>query len=330
MTPARVASPHAVPGLTAGLVCAALCLALPWFAGANPLPPTAIFTHVQAPDPTFCDQSPLMHCAQIVQYTEATGVLEFDLFVWTFFAGQQLDAVQLTAEWPAEWGFVEGSLCNGAHGTMNVQGHRAVINASWAPDCPTMETEVLLFGKILLNVTDRGEFGYSYSGPHTLTWGCPPNEWTEELAAFVGAEAGIECSHCYTDCGFDMVCLPEMTPHTLAVELPQGQIGEYGIDVTVWMWEQPCPINFIPTESWMALGVEQLDWEHYRVSLTVDTSGMEPGEYSGWVRGESDCVDCCRVVLTVLDSQGIEEEPVEKEDLPGTVGSWGRVKNLYR
>ena len=312
-----------------GMLLLPLVSGLLFTVGANPLPPSAIFTHVQPPNPTFCDQAPSMTCDQIVQYTEATGQLEFDLFLWAYFAGDRFNAVRVTATWPTSWGFVGASLCNGAHGSIDVQGNRAVVDASWLPDCPTLDTGVSLVARIVLDVTGYGEFNYNYTEPRRVTWGCPPSEHTEDLATLVEARAGVECDYCYADCGFQMLCHPQLTPATLDVEVPRGLSDQYTIQAIVYSWEDPCTPSFTGTESWMSLGVEQIDWATYLLTLTVDTQGMEMGEYSGWVIGEDDCRGCTRVNLTVTSSQGIEE-PADPGPEPGVPKTWGGVKTLYR
>jgi hypothetical protein len=297
-------------------------------AGANPLPATGIFTHVQAPNPSFCAPHPFT-CEQIVQYTEATGQLEFDLFFWSFMSGSVFDAVQVTAQWPASWGFVDADFCNGADGTLDVQGNQLAVNATWLPDCPVLETGVYHFARIVLDVTGHGELSYSYTQPHSVMWGCPPGEHAETLGALVGAEAGVECDYCFEQCDFDMQCIPRLTPTTLAVEVPRGLTDHYTIDAVVPSYEAPCQAEFHPSANWMTVATRQIDSENYRLTLTVNTEGLELGEYSGWVIGQADCRGCCRVNLTVTDSQGIPDGPADGTP-PAAPVSWGAVKNLYR
>jgi hypothetical protein len=296
---------------------------------ANPIPDSAVFTHVQPPNPTFCDRVSTMDCEQIVQYTEAIGQLEFDIFLWpVFYTGEEVEALQFTATWPTSWGFVEGSLCNGAEGSINVQGNLAAVSASWLPECPTMGTDAFLVARIVLDVTGHGEFTYRYDLGCGVTWGC--NEYPPfPLGALVGAEAGIECDYCYTDCGFQMTCHPQLSPATLDVDVPQGLSDQYTIQATVYSYEYPCTPSFSGTESWMSLAVEQIDWDIYSLTLTVDTQGMELGEYSGWVIGQDDCRGCTRVNLTVTSSQGIAE-PGDEAAPPGDATTWGQIKTLYR
>jgi len=295
---------------------------------ANPLPPSAMFTHIQVPNPAFCENAPPMTCDQIVQYTEATGLLEFDLFLWSYFTGDRFHAVRVTATWPVSWGVVEASLCNGAHGTIQVQGNRAVVDASWLPDCPTLETGVALVGRVVLDVTGHGTFDYSYTEPRCVTWNCPPNGYTDDLAALVGGTAGVVCDYCYADCRFQTLCRPELTPAVLNIEIPRGLSDQYAIEAFTYFWDEPCSPSFLGTESWMSLAVEQVDWMRHRLTLTVDTQGIEVGEHAGWVIGQEDCRGCTRVNLTVTDSQGIEEP--DEPTPPGATTTWGEVKSLYR
>jgi hypothetical protein len=296
-------------------------------AGANPWPEYLMFTHVQPPDPTFCDRISTMRCDEIIQYTEATGQLEFDLFLWRWL-GYSFDSLAVTATWPATWGFVEASLCNGGQGSIDVQGNRAVVGASWLPDCPQV-ADAFLVARFVLDVTENGEFEMG-NGPQYLIVGCPPYERNEDLELWAPAEAGVECEYCYQDCDFDHVCRPGLSPRTLDITLPQGCSDRYtltgysGADPPEYM----CPPSFSVTEGWMESAVEPLGEFEYRLTLTVHTQGLEPGDYSGWVTMEQDCRACTRVNLTVTDSQGIEEpdEPVPPVDAK----TWGQIKTLYR
>jgi hypothetical protein len=317
-------------GLPVFLALLLVGAALP--AGANPLPSNAIFTHVQTPSPSFCSQGLPFTCEQIVQHTEATGQLEFDIFLWSMMGGMgySFDAVRVTAQWPASWGFVDADFCGGADGSLDVQGNRLVVDATWLPDCPVLGTGVYPIARIVLDVTGHGELTYLYTEPNDMTWGCPPDEYQEGLGALIGAEAGVECDYCYEACDFDMMCVPHLTPTTLTVEVPRGLTDHYTIDAVVPSYEAPCSADFFPTASWMAVEAQQMDWENYRLTLTVNAQGLELGEYSGWVIGQADCRGCCRVNLTVTDSQGIPDEQPADGSPSGDVTSWGAVKNLYR
>jgi hypothetical protein len=311
-------------------VCGLLLSGVLATAGANPIPATALFTHIQQPNPEFCDLVSTMPCEQIVQYTEATGLLEFDIFLWAVpYTGQEFDAVQFTANWPTSWSFVSASLCNGAEGSIDVQGNRAAVSAAWLPDCPTMGTDIFLVARLVLGVTGRGELTYRYDAAHEVIWGCPPSEYGETLGALVGGEAGIECDYCYVDCDFQLTCHPELTPAALNVEIPRGLSDHYTIDALVYSYEDPCTPSFSGTESWMSLAVTQMDWSLWRIILTVNTQSMDLGQYSGWVIGQDDCRGCTRVNLTVTSNQGIEE-PNDEPAPPGEPKSWGTIKALYR
>jgi hypothetical protein len=297
--------------------------------GANPLPGSGTFTHVQSPSPAFCEQVQTMLCEQIVQYTEATGRLEFDLFFWSFLWGEHFDAARLSVVWPSAWGFVEAGVCGGAHGSVDVQGNRATVNASWLPDCPTFGAAAILAARIVLDVTGPGSLEYDYYQPNDFTLGCPPQEQPfVPLEALAGAQAGVECDYCYQDCDFDYLCHPRLTPSTLDIAVPQGLSDQFTIQVIAYGDWDPCAPSFSATENWMGLEVEMLSEYEYLLTLTVDTQGLALGEYSGWVKGEAECRGCTRVNLTVADSQGIEEP---SEDPPREAPkSWGGIKSLYR
>ncbi len=302
----------------------ALLLTLPPATHANPLPAAAVFTHVQQPDPTFCDACPITQCSQIVQYTEATGPVEFDFFVWVPVSDVVVSA-QLTLVWPEEWTFIDGGPCNGAVGDLEVDGHQAVLTTTW-PDCLTFE-DIFLAGRVVLNVTSFGELELPY-GASTITYGCPPNQFDWDIDALGGAQAGVVCSYCYQDCSFEMPCEPVLSPDDIALELVRGETAITQIAAQLHGWT-PCTADFVSSEPWMQLRTEEVGAGEYAVTLTVDSAGLEPGDYAGWVRGISECVGCAHVSLTVLQSQGIEDEETDGAP-PEDVSTWGALKILYR
>jgi hypothetical protein len=313
-----------------------LVLGIPWLlisalvlpAGANPTPSSVAWVHVQAPNPAFCQQVQTLPCDQIVSHTEATGQLEFDLFFTARFLGDHYDGAEFGVTWPAAWGFVEAGICGGAQGSVSVYGNRAMALASWLPQCPELDSNAVLVARIVLDVTSHGRLEYN-GQPLLVIWGCPPDENRAPLEWAEGAEAGVECAYCYDDCHFDYHCRPELTPETLDITIPQGDTDQFTIDVDAVGDPQPCVPAFSGTESWMAVGVEQINWYTFLLTLTVDTQGLGPGEYSGWVIGQSECRGCTRVNLTVIGSQGIPDEPADSAP-PGVPASWGEIKNLYR
>ena len=293
-------------------------LALPRIAGGNPLPEAAIFVHVQPAAP---GAPPLADCAQLVQYTSETGELQFDLYLKCFICepGYPLSALALEFTWNPAWTWLGYELPAGAAGSVSVVGNQASANLSW-PDCPPVAGEVALVLRCFLNVTGEARFPAGGGDASVLT-GCPPN--TALVVAWLQpARAGVLCSYCWADCDFGALCAPNTATPLLTLAVPQGELISETVDFSVYGGYWPCPLQGSGSEPWMQVTTESLGEEgDYRVTLGVDTGLLEPGHYSGWLRGESDCVACTRVELEVLLPTGVPAGP--------PAPSLGRIKAYY-
>ncbi len=299
---------------------------------ANPLPDAMVFTHVQPYEPDFCSQTTITTCEQIVQYTTERGLMEFDIFIYPLaHAGQPVYAFESSfGDWPADWQLLSTEICSPGEGTIEVIGRMAVLDLVW-PTCPTPPPgEVMLACRFVFDAPTYGGPCFCFSGAF-LTHGCPPNTFTVDAYAS-GAKSGIECAYCYTDCGFEPVCRAVLYPDEVTVEVVQGEILQEQITSSLF-GGAGCVASYDATEPWMELIVEPQGSQSDLLTVTIDTAGLDPGLYSGYVRGQSDCAGCTRVVLTVNPvSQGVSER--DPED-PGGQGieietSWGRLKGQYR
>jgi hypothetical protein len=304
---------------------------MPAVATANPLPPGGLFVHVQPVNPSFCDECSFAYCEDLTQHTELTGLVEFDLFVYPLeFVWMMPDVAfyQLAAElhWPSDWQLVSLELCGGAVGSIDPTGPgTAHLEAAW-PNCPLLSESqrVFLAARLVLDVTHAGTFGATFLEGRM---GCPPDDF--EIWLVDGfAQAGMECSYCYTDCYFEWLCEPQPDPTTLALEALAGDATGGQIHVLLLGWDPlySCELNAEATADWLSCSLQQIDDDEYQIGLIADASGLEPGVYEAWVRAVSDCIGCTRVVFTVLAVQGLEEEP--GADRLGI--SWGQLKTLYR
>jgi hypothetical protein len=304
-----------------------LALGLAVTAGANPMPESAIYVHVQPVQPEFCESSPITECGQIVQYTYATGELEFDIFLW----GPQpeyVSACALHLAWPTTWQYLDGQICHGGYGGIDVAPGSASLWIEWPwPDCPMIQDEVLLAARLLFDVDSYGEL--SVRTPATITWGCPPEGDPVPVDVWSSATAGVICAYCYDKCPGTSFCQPILAADELQFELPPGGTDQRMIEAGVYP-PYEFQIDFDDTESWMTLSVEHPGpWpDYWQVTVTVDATGLEPGRYEGWVTATCDCRDCTHVTLDVLAGQGIPDEPdVAPLD---SVRSWGGIKSLFR
>jgi hypothetical protein len=294
---------------------------------ANPLPTSAIFVHVQPVNPDFCDDNPIVSCPEIVQYTQASGLLEFDLFFYPMMAPPPLriSGFETAVEWPSTWDLVGWEICHGGEGTVDLNGNQASIAINW-PSCPTMTEDVFLVARLIINVTSHGHLDYSLGGGSSVRIGCPPDveEWdTWQLSA----EAGVECSFCWMPCDFGDYCNPVPDPTLLELQVRQGETAQRDVhfDIVGGGLVYPCPVIFVTTASWLTETHIELGWDEWLVTLEIDTSGLAPGYHQAWLRGEVECVGCTRVLLEVLPPITGVADPE-----PPASTSWGRVKTLYR
>lgn len=304
-----------------------LAVGLAATAGANPMPESAIYVHVQPVQADFCDTSPITECSQIEQYTYATGELEFDIFLW----GPDPQAVAACAfqvTWPATWQYLGGEICHGGLGGINVSPGSAAIAVDWWPyfDCPMLADEVLLAARLVFNVGGYGEL--AVTRPATITWGCPPEGDPVPVDWWSSATAGVVCAYCYDKCpGQYGYCVPGLNSDELRFELPEGGADQQMIEAGVYPPSGGSP-HFAATEPWMSLSVEHPGPDYWQVTVTVDATGLDPGRHEGWVMASCGCRDCTHVTLDVLSSQGVPEGPDVAP--PDSARSWGRVKSLYR
>ena len=289
-------------------------LVLPGSAVANPLPESVIFTHVQPADPV--NPPPITECSQIVQYTEATGELEFDLYLHLVGPPYGVESLEIQLGWPESWTFTGYQVPQGGGGIISVNGNQASVELNW-PDCMETEHEVLLLLRCFVTVDGLGNFG-QLGYPNTVMLCSPENLLLEpEMYA---ATAGVVCDYCYTGCWLGFLCAPTTEVPLLDLQVTQGQMVMeeilYHMDVEPG---ESCDALYEGTEDWMMVsGAPAGGWDHI-LTLVIDTTEMEPGSYTGWVRMESDCAACTLVNLEVLShNTGVDN-----------TASWSRIKAAY-
>jgi hypothetical protein len=290
---------------------------------ANPLPEAILLIHTQPVDPDFC-ANPIRTCDEIVPFTEATGLVEFDLFFMP--AGLnppvEMNTFEAVVQWTGAGAIVDWQICNIGGGTVQAMGNEASLDLYW-PFCPVVEDEIFLIARIVVDVGGYGQFRVSEGAPCRIGVGCPVPEYIEPWP--LPATAGVVCSYCFMPCTFQSPCRPSPDPEFLYLDLRQGEIVQRDIHVDVHggggVW--PCPTGFDTTEPWMTVGAIELAMNEWLATLEIDTSALDPGHYQGWMRAAADCVGCTRVELDVRPpNTGVSEDPSST--------TWGRVKTLYR
>ncbi|MFH1144624.1 MAG: hypothetical protein V1774_08790 [Candidatus Eisenbacteria bacterium] len=308
----------------AATVLLALAFAgVPLGAGANPLPNSICQVHVQAPDPAYCDH-PITSCEQVVPYTHATGILEFDVLIIN--AEGHTTSLQTSVSWPASWELIEYEICIPAQGDVQVQGNELLLDLAW-PDC--LEAWMIPVARVVLNVTENG---FCTAGGGEIFVGCEPYTF-QDFPLPGQAEAGAGCAHCVAPCALDP-CRPSLDPASLDMETARGEIlvENIHVDISGSYGMEPCTeMIFYGTESWMEV-IAHWDPSYWSVELEliVDATLLEPGTYHGWVKGEDACIDCTEVLLTVFDNAlSVPDERDHPDPAPGTL-DWGWIKALYQ
>ncbi len=288
---------------------------------ANPIPDGTVLAHVAAPDPMVCEGGVVTTCEEVVQYTHQEGLLEFTLFAY-FPIWVDVRSVDVYVHWPQDWVFLEGEVCHADTGTLDAGTDLAHVHAEWDSYYPA---GLLPFARLRLDVSGEGTL--AGEGIASMNYG---GEWETTMLWPGGAMAGIECGYTYTRCGeyYPAPCLPTLEPESLTFVLPRGQSGQQVISAYSHISAE-CATEFERLGDWMDLEVTDLGSHHYEVLVTVDTTGMEVGEYQGWVRGIALAAACTEVTLIVEpaaqeipDDWGPSEEPASS--------SWGELKSRYR
>lgn len=302
------------------LVLAVFSLAQP--ALANPLPGGVVLVNVQPPDPAICSEGTITECAGITQYTTETGMLEFTLFVYTYFLPEGITGVETTIEWPAEWQFIEGDLCGASDGTFAVNANTADIASYFVSADPSVF--VFPFARLVFDVSGEGQL--IGVGDCMMRWGLPPDEGWEYIWVEPG-QAGCQCSYTYMTCDFESPCRPQMDPEQLMFELPEGESSQQMIHAHS-AYAPQCWSQFDTIGDWLSIEVEEVGSNEWDIVVTADASGLAMGEYVGWVRGEAEAPRCSEVTLYVTaGAQDVPECWGPDDAAPAT---WGAIKSLYR
>jgi len=286
--------------------------------GANPLPEAWVHIHVHQ------GSELIATCDEVVQYTEESGQLTFDIYHWpwvAFFEWPEvgLGFVNLTATFPPDWTVISAEPSTGGVGTITPGGAgEYLIDLAW-PTCPIQSDDHQLFwvARFVMDVTNEGHFG-----AHSVEWDlCYPEPFPFGYSDIIEAHAAAGWAHCEQPCG-NYGYIVEMEPDLLELEIPQGDTVEAEITLNLGWYEVP-PGYLIHESTAPHVTVVENFIDPWDVRLTViaDATGLEPGYHQSWVRTTTpnqDCRNQAEVLLHVL--------PVT----PPEAVSWGMLKGLYR
>lgn len=302
-----------IRGFPALIMATLLCCGLLGSAGpaqANPLPAYMVFTHVHNWDPQFCENTSIVTCSQVVQYTSLDGDVEFDLFLdnrWGFLG--PVSAFSVDAHWPAGWSFVDFQICAAGAVTVEVLGDHALLQAAFDSPLPATPESLLLLGRVRMHVSGYG----------SLTW-YPASINGDSYGEFSSGEAGVECTYHYTTCYPWPCCRAHLEPTAVTLSVVHGTQAQTTLAASIGSTSslEPCPVTFLDDEPWVSLEVQPVDEWSATVTVTVDASDLPVGTYETWVRGMGTCQDCSKI--TVIVEQG---SPIQTE-------AWGGIKARFR
>jgi hypothetical protein len=303
----------------AALMLAACTLACVGIAAlANPGPSGLVFTHIHAGEGGFCSALPVSTCEDLVQVSDATGILCFDMilpwwwddFEWLYGAVTNLE---FTVQWPAEWQFVQASACgSGAVGVIH-RGNGATFwieNLEGAP----VNGQLLGLGRLVLNVTSEGSTS------------CPDWPYPEGIA-WVGGRIS-ECGNCMEAICTDWEPIRPALPSPV-LELAAGDSGmasgQFHVDCEgMEGGGSPTAFAFDTTEPWITLQAVSVGSSYhpeYDVTVTANAQALSPGVHEAWVEVQVPyCYECERIVFTVPET-----------DPPATIPeTWGSLKSKFR
>lgn len=297
-------------------------------AGANPVPPSALYVHAQPEDPDHCAPASVGSCEDLQQQISDMGYVEFIVYLQRGDADPEpISSLDFTLEWGYQWYPIRVESCTNAIFTYQADYLDVDLHFEW-PDCPSFPAFQPIC-KLVCWVGDEGCL--QMTGTPVIGWGCPPQAW-EEYPVAASAEAGVTCDYsCVLSCGYyNPSCRTYLSQSLSSFVLPQGEMGQDLLQAELHDYHSWCTVDFDATAPWITLDVTQTSQTTYDILMTVDTAGLAVGQHEAWVRATSVNRDCCHVYVTVTEpSQSIPdgESPPADEAKPTT---WGGVKDLFR
>jgi hypothetical protein len=305
--------PRIVLFLIAALtICSAVATGV---ASANPMPESAVLIHVQPWDPAFCQNNPIHACAQVVQYSEIEGDVEFDVFLANPFGFlSPFSSASMIVNWPETWQFTSFQDCLGGDVTTSIGDHTVSLQINYGS--PISPGSFLLVGRFRMQVSGFGALDFD-----SVVFGA------QHAGIISLAQAGVECTYSYLSCSnFMEPCGAHIQPDLLELHVPQGGMVTGTMSAWASFMCAPGQVQFLEAADWMELDVAwDESYSHAALTVNVNAAGLAPGVYPAVIRAVTQVVYCASVLVYV--------EPVSSVPDPGPVTrsrSWGGVKALYR
>jgi hypothetical protein len=303
--------------IRATAVAAILCLSATAVVWANLVPTGLGLIHVHAPsggEP--CDSFPIDSCDEMVQVSDLTGTLAFDVIIWSW--GWYEDIVEwliesysgqrLTFEWPSDWQFISGEVCGSGDNRVSQVGNQATFSIAAMPGAPRSGS-MFLVGRIVLNATSEGSLR------------CIDDTWNQ--VEWAAGRAGVECGTCIAHaCERYRITRPVLDQRFLELTADESgaATGEFHVGSAGHDYEGGFVIE--AADPWLVLDIAETGtrWSPaYDVTFHADASGLAVGTHDAWIEviGPA-CYECVRVLFTV-------PTPVPAQRL-----TWGAIKARFR
>jgi hypothetical protein len=279
---------------------------------ANPIPYAFVYVDIRDPEGDFCTAYMPVSCDELVQTTDRTGMLEFDIvycspYGWGLDQFYESSDIVFTMAWSQDWQFVEAQACGSGIVGVAQEGNHATFSIQDPHGVPASE-EFAGLGRVILNVTGEGSAWFS-------------QEWHDFFADWAEGRAGVSCGTCVRlwcdHYGYDT---PELTPRLLELtaDATGAATGSFHVDPTGYFG--PDTLSFHADVPWISLDLIHLQENSPRYDVTVhaDAAGLSPGVHEATIEVSAQyCYECERVILTVLNT-------------PVRPTSWGSLKRLFR
>lgn len=217
------------------------------------------------------------------------------------------DAVVLL-HWPEGWTLLLAEICHPLE-IIQLEGYGVRLSIPGLLGAP-QAGDLTSLGRVVLEVTSWGEVDLE------MAWWNDPEADYELLTP---ARAGLPCDGCPRwPCDARPV-YPRFSPTSLMFAMVPVSTAALPFHVIATGTGGGGGFEFSEETEWMTIEEQYIWIGEYDVTVTVDTAGLEPGDYTGWVTTTRvACSECTPVFLTVTG----DDTPVEPE-------SWGRLKQRF-
>jgi hypothetical protein len=277
---------------------------LAWLApaSANPQPDAAVYFNVRpAGPPEERCVTDIRYCEQMHASTPAQGLVEFQVFILSWYGGTPVWSFATYLTWPEAWTLVDCCV-NADWGGIDPQGpgsgYMGLAWDCWAPD------GLFLAATLVFDVQGYGML--DTPGDCELWLDCPQQFMVVPTAHF--GEAGTTCEFTEFACATNGYhCVPILTGLQVQLTAPEGGTVDADLPFTIDGYPYPvCEFTVDSEAPWATGYVVSEEYSHGILHVEADASGLEPGVHESemqivydQVGGWGTLARCVPVILTV-------------------------------